>query len=144
MQYEESKYRDKFIVGVDFGETTTGLALGKNGAVTPVSSVESKDRMRAIQEIVRLAKENRASKIIIGLPLSYELKETKESIEARRFAKLLQTKIGIPVGFIDEFGSTKEAIHESLEEELPQKTRKRVDSISASIILKRFFSDEGL
>lgn len=142
-QEKISKFQDKFVVGVDFGEATTGLALGKNGVVSPARSVDSRDKMTAIQQIMRLVKENKASFIVIGLPLSITQKETPESIEVRRFAKLLQTRLGTPVHFIDEFGSTNEAVSQAIEGELPKKARRKVDSISASIILKRFFTDEG-
>lgn len=143
MGYSESKYQDKFIVGIDFGDAVTGLALGKNGSVTPVRAVESKDNMTVVKEVIRLVKENEASSVVLGLPLSYDHKETPQSVEVRRFAKILKTRLGIPVMFVDEFGTTREAVTEAIGEELPQKARRRVDSISASIILKRFFSDEG-
>ena len=143
MQETVSRYKDKFVAGVDFGDVTTGLALGKNGAVTPARSVASKDKMFAIQQISKFVRENKAKFIVIGLPLSLEEKETKESIEVRRFAKLLQTHLGTPVVFINEFGSTNEATEQAIGDELPQKSRRKVDSISAAIILKRFFSDEG-
>jgi putative holliday junction resolvase len=143
MQERPNNYQDKFLIGVDFGEATTGLALGKNGVVTPVRAVDSRDKMTAVQEIMRLVKENKAVLIVVGLPLSITRKETPESIEVRRFSKLLQTSLGTPVAFVDEFGSSREALRDAIEGELPQKARKKVDSISASIILKRFFTDEG-
>ena len=139
----ESKFTDKFIVGVDFGDVTTGLALGKNGVVTPIRSVMSKDKMFAIQQICKLVKENKASAVVVGLPLNVEGKETGQSMEVRRFAKILKTRLGTQVLFVDEFGSTNEAISEAIKGELPQKSRKKVDSVSAALILKRFFSDEG-
>jgi len=142
-QDTESKFNNKFVVGVDFGDVTTGLALGKNGAVTPVRSVTSKDEMFAVQQILRLAKENKASAVVVGLPLSIDEKETKQSLEVRRFAKILKSRLGIPVIFVDEFGSTNEAEEKAIDSGLPQKSRKKVDSISAALILKRFFSDEG-
>lgn len=142
-QDTESRFTNKFVVGVDFGDVTTGLALGKNGVVTPVKSVMSKDKMFAVQQILRLAKENKASAVVVGLPLSIEGKETPQSIEVRRFAKILKTRLGTQVLFVDEFGSTNEAEEEAIDAGLPQKSRKKVDSISAALILKRFFSDEG-
>lgn len=144
MQQADSKYKDQFVVGVDFGEATTGLALGKNGTVTPVRAVNSKDRMFVLQQISKFARGNRAKLIVIGLPLSLEEKETGESIEVRRFAKLVQTHLGTPVKFVNEYGSTKEAMAVAIQGELPQKTRRKVDGLSAAVILKRFFTDEGL
>jgi putative Holliday junction resolvase len=144
MEYKESKYKDKFIIGVDFGDVTTGLALGKNNVVSPIRSIEAKDKMFAVQQIARAAKEQKAAAIVMGLPLSIDGKPTKKSLEVRGFAKLLQTRLGIPVIFVDEFGSTEEAQEEAIGEGLPRRDRKKVDSISASIILKRFFNNEGL
>ncbi len=143
MEYKESKYKDKYIVGVDFGDARTGLALGKNGIVSPARVEESKDPMAVVQQIMRFVKENKASAIVLGLPLSYAQKETVQSVQVRRFAKILKTRLGIPVIYVDEFGSTQEAMTEAIGDELPQKARRKVDDISASIILKRFFSDEG-
>lgn len=143
MQEKENRYKDKFIVGVDFGDITTGLALGKNGMIVPVRSVRSKDKMFAVQQILRFARENKASTVVVGLPLSVDEKDTKQSIKVRRIAKILRARLGIPIIFVDEFGSTNEAEEEAIDSGLPRKSRKKVDSISASIILKRFFSDEG-
>jgi putative Holliday junction resolvase len=140
----ESTYTDKFVAGVDFGEATTGLALGKNGAVTPAGSVPTKDKLFAVQQILKFAKENKVAALVVGLPLTSGGKETGQSLEVRRFAKLLKTRLGIPVRFVDEFGSTAEAEEGALEAGLPQKARKKVDAISAALILKRFFSEEGL
>lgn len=143
MQEKESKYKDKFVLGVDFGETTTGIALGKNGVVAPAREVLSKDRMTAIQHILRTVKQNKVVAVVVGLPLGYDQKDTPQSLEVRRFAKLLKTRLGIPIILIDEFGTSQEALADAIIEELPQKARRKVDSISASIILKRFFADEG-
>ncbi len=143
MQEKESKYKDKFVLGVDFGDTSTGLALGKNGVVAPAREVLSKDKMTAIQHIMRTVKQNKVTAVVVGLPLGYDQKDTPQSIEVRRFAKLLKTRLGIPIILIDEFGSSQEALADAIIEELPQKARRKVDSISASIILKRFFADEG-
>lgn len=143
MQEKESKYKDKFVLGVDFGDTSTGLALGKNGVVAPAREVLSKDKMTAIQHIMRTVKQNKVGAIVVGLPLGYDQKDTPQSIEVRRFAKLLKTRLGIPIILIDEFGTSQEALADAIIDELPQKARRKVDSISASIILKRFFADEG-
>ena len=143
MQEQESKYKDKFVLGVDFGDITTGLALGKNGVVAPAREVLSKDKMTAIQHIMRTVKQDKVAAIVVGLPLGYDQKDTPLSLEVRRFAKLLKTRLGIPIILIDEFGTSQEALADAIIEELPQKARRKVDSISASIILKRFFADEG-
>jgi len=92
---------------------------------------------------MRTVKQNKVVALVVGLPLGYDQKDTPLSLEVRRFAKLLKTRLGIPIILIDEFGTTQEALADAIIEELPQKARRKVDSISASIILKRFFADEG-
>jgi putative Holliday junction resolvase len=143
MKTTESKYKDKFIIGVDFGNVTTGLALGKNNVISPIRSVEARDKMFAVQQISRAVMEQKAAAIVVGLPLSIDGKPTKKSLEVRGFTKLLQTHLGIPVIFVDEFGSTEEAQEEAIDGGLPRRDRKKVDGISASIILRRFFTNEG-
>jgi len=138
---ETSRYKDKFVVGVDFGEATVGLALGKEGLVTPVQSVSSRDRMFAVQQIIRLVRQNKAQLVVIGLPLSIQGSETQESAEVRKFAKILGTRLGTSIEFVNEYGSTYEAEQAAIDGGLPQKSRKKVDSISAAVILKRFFSE---
>jgi len=137
-------YQDKFIIGVDFGEARTGLALGKNGAVTPVRSVVTKDKMQVIAHVSYLAKEAKAALVVLGLPLNSDGKETRESLEIRKFARLLRSRLGVPVVFVDESGTTAEAQGEAVFLDLPVKLRKKVDSISAALILKRFFAEEGM
>jgi putative Holliday junction resolvase len=99
--------------------------------------------MFAVQQICKLVKENKASAVVVGLPLSIDGKETGQSMEVRRFAKILKIHSGTPVIFVDESGSTNEAEEEAIDAGLPQKSRRKVDSISAALILKRFFADEG-
>ena len=144
IKQDKNPYMDKFVVGVDFGTATTGLALGKNGAVSPVSSIELQDKLYAVSQVCKLARENKAALIVIGLPLTELGKETGQSVEVRRFAKLIATRIGTPVRFVNEHGTTEEAEDKAIEDGLPRKVRRKVDSISAAIILKRFFADEGL
>lgn len=145
MNNKQSKFLDKTLMGIDYGEVTTGLALGKNGLVTPIKSVRSRDVMVVIKEIIKLIKLNKVEGIVLGLPLDFNHKETHQSRLTRRFAKILKSKVGVPVLFIEEFGTTQEATKEDfpLEEPLFLSKKGSVDEISAALILKRFFAQEG-
>lgn len=144
MNGHKSKFLDKTLLGIDYGQVTTGLALGRNGLVSPIKSIRSKDTMVVVKEIVRLVKLNKVEGVVLGLPLDFNHKETLQSAITRRFAKILKSRLGIPVVFVEEYGTTKEAqSFEDLEDALKPSKKGKIDEISASLILKRFFAEEG-
>ncbi len=131
------------ILGIDYGASRIGLAFGRDGIVAPLRVISGRDSLSAITDILRLAKDYKASKIIIGLPLSASGKETPESMEVRKFAKLLRARTQIPVLFINELYSSKEAFPMMLNAGISQKSRREDDQFSATIILNRYFEDEN-
>jgi putative Holliday junction resolvase len=137
---ESNKIKD-ILLGVDFGETNIGIALGRNGLVSPLRVVSGKNVQNAISEISRLAQENHVDMIVVGLPLTGSGKETQMSIKTRKFAKLLKIFTKKHVELFDEFLSTTEAIEESITKGVPQKKRSLIDHISAALILKRYYSE---
>lgn len=131
------------VLGIDFGEANLGIAIGSEGLTMPLSCISGKNITTAIHEIVRLSYENKVSRIIIGMPLLKDGKEGRKSFEIRRFANLLRIRAKKPVEFVDESFSTLEAIDRALYTDVSKKRRQTVDSISAEIILKRYFEKEG-
>lgn len=137
---ETEKYKDKVLVAIDYGEARTGLAIGINGSVTPMRTIDSKDMATTAALVAKQCKQNKAALVVLGLPLDYDQKETGQSIKVRQFAKMLKIYIGIPITFCSEIGTTVEAA-ESQELELVRSLKRREDSVSAAIILKRYFSE---
>lgn len=127
------------IMGIDYGERNIGLAFGINGLVSPLAVISGKNDETAINEISRLAIENKVSKLIIGIPLTYENKETFQAKKIRRFAKLLKIKLKKPVEFINEYRTSEESVTEAIEFDIPKKKRKTIDDLSAALILKKYF-----
>lgn len=137
----EARKDSETVLGIDYGEATVGIALGCGGAVTPVKSVEAKNIQNAVNEIVRLALENHAAKIILGLPLNYDNKETPRSIKTRQFAKLLRIRLKKPVVFVNEYKTSIYASEEAIELGVSKKRRRILDHISAAVILKKYFEE---
>ena len=76
--------------------------------------------------------------VVIGLPLTAEGKETKESLVIRRFAKTLRAVTKRPVVFQNEFGTSKAALKEAFDLEIPMKKRALNDHLAAALILKEY------
>ena len=129
------------ILGVDYGETNIGLALGNNVVVAPLKVIPGNDLNSAAYAINKIIVENNIKTIVLGIPLTAENKETRKSIIVRRFAKLLKTVTKRPVVFQNEYGSSIEALNEALTINISRKKRKSNDHLAAALILKMYYNE---
>lgn len=132
------------ILGVDFGETNTGLALGRNGLVAPLAVVSGKNSDSLISQINTVVVENKVEKIVVGIPLTADGKETKESLDIRRVAKLIKVSTKRPVLFQSEYDTSKEALKEAIGNGVSKKKRETNDHLAAALILKHFYDETGI
>jgi putative Holliday junction resolvase len=135
---------DKTYIGIDYGTVNIGMALGKNGLVTPLQIVPGKNVNFAIGEINKQVMHNKADAFVLGLPLDAQGKETRQSLAVRKFAKLLKIYSKKPVEFYDEHSSTLEAHEEMMQNDSLHKKGKPIDSYAAALILKKYFESQGL
>jgi len=131
--------KDAVFLGIDYGERNIGLALGRKGFVSPLTIVSGANSMTAVHEIARLALENKIEKFIVGIPLTGDGKETKQSLATRKFVKLLKIVSKKPVEFVNEFDSSQEAQAQKAFFGVSAKRNTLSDHVSAAIILNRFF-----
>lgn len=139
MPKSQKSIQEDVFLGIDYGERNIGLALGRNGYVSPLSIVPGANMMTAVHEITRLALENKVSKFIVGIPLTGDGKETQQSLATRKFVKLLKIISKKPAIFVNEFDSSKEAQAEKAYFGVSAKKAALSDHVSAAIILRRFF-----
>lgn len=137
----EARKNEESLLGIDYGSANIGLAFGSVGLVLPLRVVSGKNEASAVTEISRVIVENKIDKVVIGLPLTLNGKDTSVSGNVRRFSKLLKTRVGIPVEFVNEYGTTIGSIEAAVEMGVPQKKRREIDHLSASLILKRYYSE---
>lgn len=128
-----------YVLGIDYGDTNIGLALGRNKLSTPIKVISGKNTEAAIAELNRIVVENKVLKFVMGLPLTPEGKETKQSLKIRRFAKILKIRSKKPVEFVNEASTTEEAETEMLDTGISKKRRGVKDAYSAALILKRYY-----
>ena len=127
---------EEILLGIDYGEKHTGLAFGRHGLASPLHVIEGSDPNVVKAEIARIAIENRVTKIVMGLPLGKDGKETHQSRVVRRFAKILKIHLKRPVEFVDEFNSSKEAVADAIKTGISQKKRQNDHHLAAALLFK--------
>lgn len=127
------------IIGVDFGDTRTGLAVcdpsrllaSGIGYISPGGIEKTAD---AVAQIVR---EQKAVAVIVGLPSNMDGSEGSRALRCRKFAAMLEERLALPVAMFDERMTTMTAARYLNETNTRGKKRKTViDTLSAQIILQ--------
>ena len=117
----------------DFGTQRTGVAVGNRlmRAATPQATIQAAGDQRFTHIGVRL-KECQPDALVVGVPFHPYGSEHDFLRRARRFARPLHGRFGLPVFEVDERYSTTEALSLGA---------KDADAASACIILEQFLRD---
>ena len=133
----------KRIMGIDYGDARTGVALSDLlcSIVGSAQVVPGRTTQKAIADIVRIAKENEVGEIVVGLPRNMDGTEGSRAQLCREFADLLKEATGLPVAMWDERRTTVEA-HNILSQHNyhGQKRKNTVDAVAASLILEGYLA----
>lgn len=133
----------KRIMGIDYGDARTGVALSDLlcSIVGSAQVVPSRNTQKAIADIVKIAKENEVGEIVVGLPRNMDGTEGSRAQLCREFADLLKEATGLPVAMWDERRTTVEA-HNILSQHNyhGQKRKNTVDAVAASLILEGYLA----
>ncbi|KAH8509995.1 hypothetical protein H0E87_007778 [Populus deltoides] len=139
-------WRGGFSLGVDLGLSRSGVALSKGFAVRPLTVLELRGQKLEVR-LLEIAENEEVDEFIIGLPKSWDGKETPQSNKVRsvvgRFAVLAAHR-GWRVYLQDEHGTSTEATNRMIDMGLNKSTRqKKVDAYAAVMVLERYFSTFG-
>ncbi len=128
------------MLGVDFGDTRTGLAVSDIsrflasgiGYVSPGGIVKTADK------VAEMAEEQKVGAIVVGLPKNMDGSEGFRAERCREFADLLRERLpDIPIVMMDERLTTVSASRYLNETNTRGAKRKGViDTLSAQIILQ--------
>ena len=133
----------KKIMGVDYGDARTGIAISDLmcSIVGSTMVVPSRNREKAIADIVKLCKDNLVGEIVVGLPKNMDGTEGGRAEGGREFADLLKDATGLPVTMWDERRTTVEAHNILSQHNYHGKKRKNtVDAVAASLILEGYLN----
>ena len=131
------------IMGIDYGDARTGVAISDLlcSIVGSTCVVPSRNREKAVADIVKLAKDNMVGEIVVGLPRNMDGSEGPRAQLCREFAEVLKEATGLPVAMWDERRTTVEAHNILSQHNYHGKKRKEtVDAVAASLILEGYLA----
>ena len=131
------------IMAIDYGDARTGVAISDLlcSIVGSTCVVPSRNREKAVADIVKLCKDNMVGKIVVGLPRNMDGTEGVRAELCREFAQVLAEATGLPVTMWDERRTTVEAHNILSQHNYHGKKRKNtVDAVAASLILEGYLN----
>lgn len=140
MSIEEIKQTKGRVLGVDFGEARTGLAISDAARLlaSGIGNIAGGGLERTADAIVSAVSEQNAVAVVLGLPVNMNGTEGPRAERVRRLAELITERApDLPVALMDERMTTMAASRFLNETNTRGKKRKGViDTLSAQIILQ--------
>ncbi|MGQ0525626.1 MAG: Holliday junction resolvase RuvX [Betaproteobacteria bacterium] len=130
------------VLGFDFGEKRIGVAVGdlQVGIAHPLATIRAEDNRSRFSAIAAIVEEWHPVMLIVGVP--FHAQQTRHEMErlARRFARRLEGRFGIPTHLVDE-RLTSDAAATALREQgiSARSTKGALDEAAAQQILQAYF-----
>ncbi len=127
------------ILGVDFGDTRTGLAVSDPSRLlaSGIGYISPGGIEKTADAVAEIARQQRVSAVIVGLPINMDGSEGSRAGRCRKFAFMVEERLALPVAMFDERMTTMTAARYLNETNTRGKKRKTViDTLSAQIILQ--------
>jgi putative Holliday junction resolvase len=131
------------ILGVDFGEARTGLAICDRSELlaSPVGTVSEKNFDVCVEKVAAVAAERHAERIVVGYPKNMNGTIGERAERCQHFADCLQKKSGCETILWDERSTTVSAYNYLNQTNTRGKKRKAVvDTVAATIILESYLA----
>ena len=99
------------ILAVDFGTKNIGLAWSDTamGMALPYGVIKNIDRVKAQQELIKMVSTERIDKVLVGLPYTMNGEDNNNTMKIRAWVEEIKTVLKVPVEFVDERFSSKQA-----------------------------------
>ena len=136
----------KRIMGVDYGDARTGIAVSDLlcSIVGSTKVIHSRNDEKTITQICLMISESDVGEIVVGLPKNMDGTEGARAQLCREFAAKLEQATGLPVQLWDERRTTVEAHNILSQHNYHGKKRKdTVDAVAASLILEGYLAFRG-
>lgn len=97
------------VLALDHGSARCGAAISDptGTLATPLPAVERPDTKKGLAAVARLAAEQGAERVVVGLPLTLAGDEGEQAGRARTFAEQLERRVSVPVELHDERLTTR-------------------------------------
>ena len=97
------------ILALDHGSARCGCAISDpSGTLArPLEVIDRPDSKKGLAAVVRLAEDEGAERVVVGLPLTLSGEQGEQAQAARAFADRLDRRLKIPVELYDERLTTR-------------------------------------
>ena len=129
------------IIGVDFGEVRTGVAVSDIGRflASGIGYIKVGGLDKTAAKIAEIAAEQQAGAVVVGCPVNMDGSQGPRAERCRAFAQKVEELTGVPGAMMDERMTTMAASRFLNETNTRGAKRKTViDTLSAQIILQNF------
>ena len=129
------------ILGIDYGDARVGFAVCDRSEIlaSGLHTEKIKSMSEASEIAARIAIEEGAEMIVVGLPLNMDGTRGERAEKTEVFCSMLREKLSIPIETMDERRTTVSAHNIMIENGVKRSKKKSlVDTISAEIILQTF------
>jgi putative Holliday junction resolvase len=133
------------VLAIDYGTVRLGLAISdaRQQIASPLANYNRAGIDRDLEFLRRVVSDEQVTRIVVGLPIHLDGRESQKSLEVRRFSDWLQREIGLPVVLHDERFTSVEAEAALLEADLSRKQRKaRRDKLAAQLLLTAYLESD--
>jgi len=133
-------------IGLDVGEKRIGMAVADGLGLT-AQPVGTHNRRSLDYDLAQLTTQFRklgADHLVVGLPLTLSGQEGPQAKATRDFAELLHAHTGLPITYLDERLTSRQATNLLIEANVRRDKRKgKVDTIAACLILQGYLDGAG-
>lgn len=135
---------DATVLAFDFGTRRIGVAVG-NALLRQANALATIDDERTDVRFARigaLVAQWRPAMLVVGIPVHADGSEHDMTARARRFARQLEGRFGLPVAHADERHTTGEASSQLAAAKAGRRGRERRDAVAAQLILQGWFDEQ--
>jgi putative Holliday junction resolvase len=100
------------VLALDYGAAQCGVAVSDptGTLATPLAPVPRPGTRRGLRALAELAREREAARVVVGLPLALDGRDTPQTAETRAWARRLEHAVApVPVELADERLTTRMA-----------------------------------
>jgi len=123
-------------LALDLGHVRIGVALSDPLGLTaqPLTVLKASGTQKDMIAIGELVNQYEVTQVIVGLPLNMDGTESSTTKKVREFTIKLSGKLNIPVVYVDERLTSKQAERSMIEGGARRETRrKKIDQVAAAL-----------
>lgn len=136
--------RIRSVLAFDFGLIQIGVAVGNTllRSTQPLAILRAKEGIPDWQALEQLVREWQPDLLLVGDPLNMDGSDSELCERARKFARRLHGRLGLPVTMVDERLTSFEAKQISRERgHRGDYKRRPIDSQAAELVLRSWLND---